>query len=91
MKITIRHAQSSIDPSGTIPDNRFPGVLAALESAYEDAILREYPGAEIEFEESSDTNEIVLRGIDDGKEYESILNSLNIIVGTVYETGNFWE
>ena len=90
MKITIRHDQNSIDPAATISDDQFPNVLAALETQYREAILAEYPDADIEFEESSDTNSIVVQtsGLDDPSEIE---DRIQRITETVYEAGLFWE
>lgn len=90
MKITISHDISSIDPSATYSDEQFVEVLEALESEYENAILAEYPEAEIHFQDSSDTYSIrvTTTGLDDPSEIEHNVQS---ICESVFETGNFWE
>jgi hypothetical protein len=89
MKITIRHDQSSIDPSATYTDEQFAQVKKSLEREYTKAILAEYPDAEIEFEESTDTKSIVVKtsGLDDPSEIE---DNIQRILETVFETGLFW-
>jgi hypothetical protein len=87
MKITIRHDQSSIDPSATYTDEQFPEVKKSLEREYTKAILAEYPDAKIEFENSNDPIALVVRGIDDSSEIE---DNIQRITETVFETGLFW-
>ncbi len=89
MKITIRHDQSSIDPSATYTDEQFAQVKDSLEREYTKALLAEYPDADIEFEESTDTNAIVVKnsGLDDPSE---IHFNIQRITETVFETGLFW-
>lgn len=89
MKITIRHDQNSIDPSATYTDEQFAQVRESLEREYTKAILAEYPDAEIEFEESTDTKSIVVKtsGLDDPIEIE---DNIQRITETVFETGLFW-
>jgi hypothetical protein len=89
MKITIRHDQSSIDPSATYTDEQFAQVKKSLEREYTKALLAEYPDAEIEFEESTDTKSIVVKtsSLDDPSEIE---DNIQRICETVFETGLFW-
>lgn len=89
MKITIRHDQSSIDPSATYTDEQFAQVKESLEREYTKALLAEYPDAEIEFEESTDTKSIVVKtsGLEDPSEIE---DNIQRITETVFETGLFW-
>ena len=89
MKITIRHDQSSIDPSATYTDEQFAQVKESLEREYTKAILAEYPDAEIEFEESTDTKSIVVKtsGLDDPSNIE---DNIQRVTETVFETGLFW-
>ena len=89
MKITIRHDQSSIDPSATYTEEQFAQVKESLEREYTKAIHAEYPDAEIEFEESTDTKSIVVKtsGLDDPSEIE---DNIQRITETVFETGLFW-
>ena len=89
MKIKIRHDQSSIDPSATYTDEQFAEVKKSLEREYTKAIIAEYPDAEIEFEDSSDTNCLVVKdaGFDDLSE---IKDNIQRITETVFETGIFW-
>ena len=87
MKITIRHDQNSIDSNATYTDEQFPQVKASLEKHYTQAILAEYPDAEIEFE--TDTHCLVVKdsGLDDPSEIE---DNIQRITETVFETGLFW-
>lgn len=89
MKITIRHDQSSIDALTTYTGEQFAEVKESLESEYKKAILQEYPEAEIEFEDSTDTNCLVVEnsGLDDPSE---IHFNIQCITETVFETGLFW-
>jgi len=89
MKITIRHDQNSIDPSATYTEEQFAQVKDSLEREYTKALLAEYPDADIEFEESTDTNAIVIKnsGLDDPSEIE---DNIQRITETVFETGLFW-
>jgi hypothetical protein len=89
MKITIRHDQSSIDPSAAYTDEQFAEVRESLERECTKAILAEYPDAEIEFEESNDTNDLIVRtnGLDDPSE---IKDNIHRITGNVWEAGLFW-
>ena len=89
MKTTIRHDQSSIDPSATYTKEQFAQVKESLEREYTKAILAEYPDAEIEFEESTDTKSIAVKtsGLDDPSEIE---DNIQRITETVFETGLFW-
>ena len=89
MKITIRHDQSSIDPSATYTEGQFAQVKESLKREYTKAILGEYPDAEIEFEESTDTKSIVVKtsGLDDPSEIE---DNIQRITEAVFETGLFW-
>lgn len=89
MKITIRHDQNSIDPNATYTDQQFPQVKASLEKHYTQAILAEYPEAEIEFEDSTDTYCLAVKdtGLDDPSE---IHFNIQRITETVFETGLFW-
>ena len=92
MKITIRHDQSSIDPSATYTDEQFPEVLAALETQYREAILAAYPDAEIEFEDSTDTNCLVVKNsnAESFADQQEIEDNIQRITETVFETGLFW-
>lgn len=89
MKITIRHDQSSIDPSATYTDEQFAEVKESLEREYTKAILSEYPNAEIKFEESTETYSVVVQdtGLEDPSE---IIFDIQGILETVFEVGNFW-
>lgn len=89
MKITIRHDQSSIDPSIDYTEEQFAQVKESLEREYTKAILAEYPDAEIEFDESTDTKSIVVKtsGLDDPIEIE---DNIQRITENVFETGLFW-
>lgn len=89
MKITIRHDQNSIDPSATYTAEQFAEVKDSLESQYAKAILTEYPDAEIEFENSTDTYCLVVKdtGLDDPSE---IYFDIQRILENVFETGLFW-
>jgi ADP-heptose:LPS heptosyltransferase len=89
MKITIRHDQNSIDPSATYTDEQFAEVKESLESQYTQSILAEYPEAEIEFEDSTDTYCLAVKdtGLDDPSE---IHFNIQRITETVFETGLFW-
>jgi hypothetical protein len=89
MKITIRHDQSSINLSATYTDEQFAQVKKSLEREYTKALLAEYPDAEIEFEESTDTKSIVVKtsSLDDPSEIE---DNIQRICETVFETGLFW-
>jgi len=89
MKITIRHDQSSIDPSATYSEEQFTEVKESLENEYTNAILTEYPDAEIQFEDSTDTNCLVVKdtGLDDPSKIE---DNIQRICETVFETGLFW-
>jgi len=64
-------------------------VKASLEKHYTQAILAEYPDAEIEFEDSTDTHCLVVKtsGLDDPSEIE---DNIQRIIETVFETGLFW-
>ena len=89
MKITITHDQSSVDPSATYTEEQFGEVLESLESEYTAAIKKEFPDAEIEFVNGSDTYSVRITetGMDDPSETES---EIQRILEAVYETGNFW-
>jgi len=89
MKITIRHDQSSIDPSANYTDEQFAEVKDSLESQYTKAILVKYPDAEIEFEESTDTYSVVVQdsGLDDPSDVHF---DIQRILETVFEAGMFW-
>ena len=89
MKITIRHDQSSIDPSATYTAEQFAEVKDSLEREYTKALLAQYPDAEIKFEDSSDTKSIVVKtaGLDDPIEIE---DNIQRITETVFEAGIFW-
>lgn len=89
MKITIRHDQSSIDPSATYTDEQFAQVKKSLEREYTNAIIAEYPDAEIEFEDSADTKFIVVKTID-LDDHSEIEDNIQRITETVFETGIFW-
>jgi hypothetical protein len=89
MKIIIRHTQSSIDPFATYTDEQFPEVLRSLEAAYELELRKDFPEAEIEFEEN-DGVPIQVSGIEDYEEYLEAGDRVQYICETVYETGNFW-
>jgi hypothetical protein len=89
MKIIIRHTQSSVDPSATYSDSDFPEVLKSLETAYESELRKDFPEAEIEFEEN-DGVPIQISGIEDYEEYVEAGDRVQYICETVYETGNFW-
>jgi len=89
MKITIRHDQSSIDPSATYSEEQFTEVKESLEREYTKVILAEYPDAAVEFEDSTDTKSIVVKtnGLDDPSKIE---DNIQRICETVFETGLFW-
>ena len=89
MKITIRHDQQSIDPSATYTDEQFEEVKESLEHEYTKAILAEYPEAEIQFEDSTDTHCLVVKntGLYDPSE---IHFNIQRITEEVFETGLFW-
>ena len=70
MKITITHNQSSIDPFATVPD----------------ALLAEFPDANIEFLQGDDTHSVRVSDDDDG----SLGEEVQRILEAVYETGTFW-
>ena len=89
MKIVISHGQDSIDPSGIYSDDRFEVVKKSLESEYETAILKEHPGAEIDFGGNDSTYAIrVWSSQDDPSEKEI---DIQRICEEVFEKGNFWE
>lgn len=85
MKITIIHNQSVIDPAATVPDDRFPAVLADLERQYKEAILAEFPSAEIEFVPGDDPFQVYVSIADGSIEYH-----VQEILEEVYATGTFW-
>lgn len=89
MKIIIRHDQNSIDPSATYTDEQFAEVKKSLEREYTKSIIAEYPDAEVEFENSTDTNCLVVKdtGLDDSSD---IHFNIQRITETVFETGLFW-
>lgn len=89
MKITISHDQDSIDPSATYSDEQFAEVRESLEKEYEAALKKEYPTAEIEFRNSSDTYSIRVTdiGMEDPIDIET---DVQRVCELVYETGNFW-
>lgn len=89
MKITISHTQSSIDPSATYSDDQFAEVLKSIEAEYENAILSEYPDAEIEFrnEDTTYSVRVTRTGMEDPSKIE---DDVQRIVEDVYATGNFW-
>lgn len=89
MKITICHAQESIDPSATYSDEQFVEVRKALETEYEKAILAEYPEAEIDFSGTDSTYAIRVSGtgMDDPSEIE---DSVQSICERVFEIGTFY-
>lgn len=89
MKITISHDQSSIDPSATYSTEQFEQVCESLETEYAAALAKEYPDAEIEFRNSSDTYSVRITetGMDDPREIE---DNVQRICEAVFETGNFW-
>jgi hypothetical protein len=89
MKIIIRHTQSSIDPFATYTDEQFPEVLRSLETAYESELRKDFPEAEIEFEEN-DGVPIQVAGIEDYEEYLDVGDRVQNVCEMVYETGNFW-
>ena len=64
-------------------------VKESLEREYTKAIRAEYPDAEIEFEDSTDTHCLVVKdsGLDDPSE---IHFNIQRITETVFETGIFW-
>jgi hypothetical protein len=88
MKITIRHNQSTIDPNATVSDADFPRVKASLEAAYTVAIQSEYPGAEVQFEDSDDFRCLVVEDADD--DYIDIEHDVQRTLEIVYDTGLFW-
>lgn len=89
MKIVISHGQDSIDSSGFYSDDRFEVVKKSLESEYQAPILKEYPGAEIDFGGNDSTYAIrVWSSQDDPSEKEI---DIQRICEEVFEKGNFWE
>jgi hypothetical protein len=89
MKITIRHDQSSIDQLATYTAEQFEEVKERLENEYAKAIFAEYPEAEIQFEDSTDTHCLVVKntGLYDPSE---IHFNIQRITEEVFETGLFW-
>lgn len=92
MKLTIRHDQNSIDPSATYTEEQFAEVLAALENQYREAILAEYPDAEIAFEDSADTNWLVIKNsnAESFSEEQQIEDNIQRLTESVFEAGIFW-
>ena len=87
MKITIYHNQNTIDPAATCSNKEFAEVIESLEAEYKKELLKEFPGAEIEFVEEDNTHSFIITGLerqdDEGLEVQFILEG-------VFETGNFW-
>ena len=90
MKILIRHTQDSIDPSGSYSDEQFPEVRESLEKEYSKALEKEFPGVEIDFEDSSDTYSIVVSDLGD-EDPADAETEVQRICETVFETGLFWS
>ena len=90
MKIIIRHTQDSIDPSAAYSDEQFPEVRDSLEREYRNALEKEFPGVEIDFENSSDTYSVVVSDLGDDDPTDAA-NEVQRICETVFETGNFWS
>ena len=88
MKITIRHTQDSIDPSAEYSDEQFEEVREALESEYSTALLKRFPGAEIEFEVSDDAHALAVSDYDDAD--GDLETEVQRILELVFETGLFW-
>jgi hypothetical protein len=90
MKITIRHDQSTIDPSATYSEAEFGDVQKQLETEYKRAIRAEYPDSEIEFDHNGKTTysiRVTGTGLDDPREIEA---DIQRICEEVFETGLFW-
>lgn len=82
--ITVKHDQSSIDPSGSYTDEQLASVKKSYERELEKAILAEYPEAEVEF-----TGGCGIRVSDDPD--GAIGDRVHRLCEAVYETGMFWE
>jgi hypothetical protein len=72
MKIIITHNQSTIDPSGTIPDKAFPAVRNALEYQYRLDILETFPEATVDFLTGDDPISIRVSDDPDGTLAEDV-------------------
>lgn len=84
MKITINQTAESLDPNETTenPEQSLANYIAELTAA----ILRDYPEAQIEHNDTDHTYAIRVSDDPDG----SIGDDIQEISERVYETGNFW-
>ena len=92
MTITVKHDQSSIDPSAEYTDEKFESVIEQLETQYAVALCKEFPDADMEFVRESDTygHKIEFSGGLDYSEECAIKIRVQDILETVFEVGNFW-
>lgn len=88
MKITITHAQSSIDPNGTITDSAFPAAKSEFERQITAAIGEEYPEADVWFVEADPCGNGI--DIDGGDPSGDIAEEIACIINKIYEAGHFW-
>jgi len=84
MQIKITHYGDSIDPNASYDEETFNAVVSDLEKRYTDALLRQYPQADIQFAWSDRCGD----GIECSDPDE--IDTVRDIVGLVYETGLFW-
>jgi hypothetical protein len=84
MQIKITHYGDSIDPNASYDEETFNAVVGDLEKRYTDALLRQYPQADIQFAWSDRVGD----GIECSDPDE--IDTVRDIVGLVYETGLFW-
>jgi hypothetical protein len=84
LQIAITHYGDSIDPNGSYDEETFTEVVADLERRYRDALLRQYPNADITFIWSDRAGDGVACSHPDE------LETIREIVGLVFDTGLFW-
>lgn len=88
MKITINQTADDLDPNATTEDPA--GSLRNYITTLTAALGKEFPAAEIEHREISDTYAFRVSNDDGGDDRGSISDTVQRIAEEIYETGNFW-
>ena len=96
MKIKVLNTEDAFDPSASCSPEEYNASLTAFECQCRQALLKDYPDAEIEFFRSVEdyeapTGGVEIEGVDDYHECEAVEAEVLRIIGDIYDTGTFWE
>jgi len=88
MKITLYTTPDSLDPHDTVTD--VSSSLVSYRRSVDRELIKHFPDAEIEHVEQDNTCSFRISGVDDQSALDYAQTTIQGVIESVYETGEFW-